>query len=103
VLKIHRKKEYRDRMRNYQIIVDNELLGTLKGGETKEINVDPGKHSLKLTIDWCSSPELTFDIKEGETIEFNCRNAMKSWRILFPLIYISFLKNRYIHLYRKIE
>lgn len=98
---INRKNlSHRDKSRNYEIIIDGEICDKIKNGETKNIDISPGHHTINLKIDWCRSNTIEFDILDNETIEFDCGNSMHTWRILFSLIYVTFLKNKYLWIKR---
>lgn len=96
MLTISRNNLFRDELRGYKIIIDGNYCGSIKCGETKYIDIDPGNHTIYLTIDWCRSNKVDFDISENERIKFKCGNSMKGWRILFAIIYTTFLKNKYL-------
>lgn len=87
-----------DVKRSYKIIIDDTYYGKIKCGETKQINLEKGDHTIYLKIDWCRSPKLNFSTSDNETIFFDCGNYMNGWKqLLFPL-YITFLKNKYLFL-----
>lgn len=98
MIRINRSPEFRDKVRSYKVIVDDEFIGELKSGETKNFEVSEGEHTIYLKIDWCKSNKLDFKATANELCEFDCGNSMKSWRVFFSLIYISFLKNQYLWL-----
>ena len=43
---INRTSEYSYKLSEYVIYVDDEEIGTINDGETKEIEINAGKHSL---------------------------------------------------------
>lgn len=96
MLRISRDNLCRDSLRNYKIIIDGNCCDEIKSGEIKYININSGNHTIYLKIDWCRSNKIDFIISENETIEFKCGNSMKGWRILFSIIYVTFLKNKYL-------
>ncbi len=57
-----------DVMRSYKIIIDDTYYGKIKCGETKQINLEKGDHTIYLKIDWCRSPKLNFSNSDNETI-----------------------------------
>ena len=67
---IKRSSEYMNRMKIIKIIVDGQNMETVSNGEMKQVTVNAGSHKLKASVDWFSSPELTFTIAEGETKDF---------------------------------
>lgn len=101
MLTISRDKTYRDKLRSYKIMIDGNCYEEIKCGEIKNINLDPGNHTIYLKIDWCRSNKIDFTILENETVEFECGNPISKWRILSPIIYITFLKNKYLWIRKK--
>ena len=103
MLKISRESEFRDKLRSYKIILDDTYCEDIKIGETKSLELVPGRHTIYLKIDWCRSNKIDFYVSDNETIEFECGNSMENWRILFSFIYITFLKNKYLWIKLKTE
>jgi hypothetical protein len=66
-IKIQRTSEYINLLRNYRLFIDGQKIGTIANGKTKEFEITAGRHSIVGKIDWCSSPELTFDINDNDT------------------------------------
>ena len=66
-IKIQRTSEYINLLRDYRLFIDGQKIGTIANGKTKEFEVTPGQHSIVAKIDWCSSPELTFDFSDTDT------------------------------------
>jgi len=96
MIRLSRQSTYEDKFRNYEIIVDGIHYGDIGDGETKEIDIQHGKHSISLKIDWCRSNELIFVESENRLIEFQCGNSMQGLKKLLILMYISILKNKYL-------
>lgn len=92
---IERKRSgWRDRARRYRIEVDGLPRGTLKRGETVEIEVEPGYHEVALTVDWASSPTIGFDLEDGDSAHLLAGPGGSAWRGLkevvdAPSTYIS--------------
>jgi hypothetical protein len=84
---------WRDRLRPYRIVVDGETVGSVADGTTEEVSVAPGRHTLRLRIDWASSPEVEFVVADGEQVTLRCRpngGARSAWRGVFsPHRYIA--------------
>jgi hypothetical protein len=66
-LVIKRSSEYNNRLRNYGIYIDGQKADTIANGETKELIITPGRHTLYFKIDWCGSPEISFDVAVSVT------------------------------------
>ncbi len=65
-IKIRRSSEYINKMRAIKILVDGKEIGSIADGETKEFKTAEGQHKIEAKIDWCGSPELSFNIKDTE-------------------------------------
>ncbi|MES2332121.1 MAG: hypothetical protein V4539_21105 [Bacteroidota bacterium] len=61
-IKIQRTSEYNNLLRDFGIYIDGQKVGTIAHGETKEFPVTPGPHIIYSKIDWCSSPQIPFEI-----------------------------------------
>ena len=66
-IKLQRTSENKNRLREYQIYIDGQKIGTIANGETKEFETNNGQHSLVAKIDWSSSPELTLNFDNSQT------------------------------------
>ena len=94
-IEIKRGKGYKDALRAYQIELNDKLIGTVKAGDTFGFDLEPGTYRLRMKIDWCSSSYLNFEIKDQRTLHFECGNNVP---IFGDLIYILFLRNKYLWL-----
>ena len=84
-IQLKRKKEFQSSVRDYQVFIDNNKIGTIRNNETKNFTISPGNHNMVIKIDWCSSPIFTFDIADGETINLQVEGEMhKGW--LFKIL-----------------
>lgn len=63
---INRTDEFVNGMRDYQILFDGVVVGTVSNGETKEFPVPPGLYAVSAKIDWCGSPTLLVVVDEGD-------------------------------------
>lgn len=66
-LNIQRTNEYNNRMREYQIYIDNVFVGSIGNGSTKDFEITEGKHTIEAKIDWCGSPKVIVEINDDET------------------------------------
>jgi hypothetical protein len=94
---LHRKSEWLDFLRSYEIILDGVQIGILKRGECKEIKVTPGEHEMSLHIDWCSSNSVSFTARD-EDLKFECGNNVKGLRVLYSFLYITIWRNDHLWL-----
>jgi hypothetical protein len=100
LIRVTRTTWYPDRLRSYEILLDDIRLATVNAGQTADIPVTAGKHLIQLKIDWCGSLPLSFEIEKGETMCFDCRSNIRGvkWAI-FPF-YIVHQRNQYLELIR---
>ena len=100
MIRLNRGSEYRDKTRNYKIVVDGKHIKDIKDGERLEFELSEGNHTIYLKIDWCRSNTIDFHLAANEVITFNCGNSMKGWKIFFSFLYVTIFKNRYLWLER---
>lgn len=92
-----------DRLRSYQVCLDNEKVDQIKPGETKVFTLLPGRHELQLRQDWASSEKLQVNLDDDERAQFVCAPRVKENEVNFVtglrMIYWSTLGcKRYIDL-----
>jgi len=76
---------YRDRMRAYKILIDNQAVGTVKPGESVTTAAAPGTHTVRMKVDWCSSPAITVIAAPGTDSAFFCEPGGSAAAALFSL------------------
>jgi hypothetical protein len=60
----------------FDIALDGETVGSITWGETVDVPVEPGRHTLRIRKRRYSSLERSFEARDGETISFRCHGAM---------------------------
>ncbi|WP_298248306.1 hypothetical protein [uncultured Christiangramia sp.] len=88
-LVINRRSEFANRGRSIGIYLNNEKIGTIEDGETKEFDLEKGKYKLHAKIDWCGSQEQEILLKENETKAVELTGFTKNKWILPILILIQ--------------
>ncbi|GAB4080837.1 hypothetical protein GCM10028783_17850 [Modestobacter muralis] len=53
-------------LRRLVVQVDGREVARLKQGEFADVPLPPGKHTVRGSMDWTSSPELQIDLAEDE-------------------------------------
>lgn len=94
IIKIERKSRYINAMRNYKIYIDEQQVGTIANGETKEFETTAGEHTVVAKIDWCSSPLRLLDLKQDEVKMMSVdgfKNSSWIMRIAGLLIVLHFI------------
>jgi len=86
----------RDRLRAYSVVVDSQAAGKLRRGQTLELPVAPGAHSVQIAIDWARSPAVDVDLAPGETVDLRCApNTAQP-----ALVGITTGRGKYVRLWR---
>ena len=97
-IRIKRTSEYNNRMRDYIIFIDGQQIGTIANGETKDFPSTVGQHIVTAKIDWCSSPDISIDLKENQTKNLKV-GGFKYGQILMPialgLIVLHFILSKF--------
>jgi hypothetical protein len=63
----------RDMFRRYKILVDDTRIASLKEGETRRVDVDPGTHRIQATIDWAATPVIEIEVAADEVARYVVR------------------------------
>lgn len=71
----------------FEILVDGESVGSLELHETVESSLEPGHHSLRIRAGRYTSRERSFDVADGEVVNFRCHGA-----VIWPLYVASIVK-----------
>lgn len=86
---------YRDRLRAYAVKINGERRGEIKHGETLTFELTAGDHSVRLAIDWCSSPKIVV-AGDADTVLI-CKPASSAF---MAIIDVLFRPTQYISLER---
>lgn len=93
IIRIERKNALQGKIRTYGIMLDGLLIGHIRNKETKEFTVQAGNHTLQtLCSPWGRSTKLSFQVEEGEEIEFEATSPLKKgartwiWVVLGALV-----------------
>ncbi|MGH9098205.1 MAG: hypothetical protein ACRDWB_12370 [Acidimicrobiales bacterium] len=71
----------------FEILVDGNSVGSLENHETFEAPIESGRHALQIRAGRYSSHDLSFDVADGEVVDFRCRGAM-----IWPVYLASIVK-----------
>jgi hypothetical protein len=64
----------------FEIALDGETVGSIDRHQTFKALIEPGHHQLEVRIGRYSSGSQSFDIADGDTINFRC-NSAKIWPV----------------------
>ena len=67
--------------------VDDNSVGSIEPHETIEIPVEPGHHTLRIQAGRYSSQDRSFDVANGEIVDFQVHGAM-----IWPRYVVSIIK-----------
>lgn len=70
-----------DRKVAWQITLDGAVVGTIAAGQTVELPIEKGYHTLRLNSDRHHSPERSFEAADGQVVGFTCRTAVAFWPV----------------------
>lgn len=84
-----------DRFRAYTLLIDGAPGGTIKHGETLEVELSAGDHRVQMQIDWCHSRALT--VNGASDVDLRCRANANPF---LALLYITMWADDYIRLER---
>ena len=74
LLRQGRKSSSNSHSRAWRILLDGNSVTTVTSGDTVSIEALPGHHELRVAATaLLRSPDLSFDINEGESLTFSCR------------------------------
>jgi hypothetical protein len=71
----------------FDVTLDGQSVGLIEWHGTVEVPVEPGHHPLGVRAGRYSTRHLSFDVADGETVNFRCHGAM-----LWPLYVASIVK-----------
>jgi hypothetical protein len=70
-----------DRKVAWQITLDGGVVGTIAAGQTVELPIEKGHHTLRLSSDRHHSPERSLEAADGQVVSFTCRTAVAFWPV----------------------
>jgi hypothetical protein len=85
--------------KDFGIVLDGEVVGSIAHGSTVDVPVDPGRHTLRIKSPRHESPDRSFQIGDGEVVTFSNRHAT-----FWPEMVAAMIKpDRWISLEEKTE
>ncbi len=86
-LKIHRSNQWYGGVRDYKIFLDNQKIGEVGKGDTKEFTLPEGKHELFAKIDWFETKKVSLNLEKDEEKVIVLKSSQKS-KLTIPFILI---------------
>lgn len=82
----HRTVGVEVRRGTYDVLVDGDRAGSVELGETVDIPIESGRHTVQITSGRNTSRTKTFDAADGEVVAFRC-----SGKSILPVFLMSFV------------
>jgi hypothetical protein len=61
---------------SFEIRIDGASVGSIEHDHTVDTSLEPGHHTLQIRAGRYSSQEDSFDVADGEVVDFRCHGAM---------------------------
>lgn len=92
-----REDQFANKMRNYQILANEKIIGEIANGGKETIDLEPGTYTFQIKVDWCVSRTYTVELGGTNTMHFKCGSPLKGWRILLSSVSMS-KENKFVYL-----
>jgi hypothetical protein len=74
-------------MVTYNLVLDGEKIETMAEGQERDVSVPIGRHDLQMRYSWLSSPVVSVDVKENDTVSLVCRSGGSPAAALAAFVY----------------
>lgn len=98
IIRVTRTKSYADRLRAYRILIDGVERARIKAGDSIDIPVDAGNHSVVAKIDWCGSPTVIVKTHPDSTTTMECASNLQGLRVFLAIFYTTLFRDQYLTL-----
>ena len=85
---IRRTSQYANRLRDFAVWVDGQLVGKIPDGVNSRFALSPGEHTVFLKLDWCQSDALTVRVTPGEEVQLVCGSDIVGWKNMLAIVYL---------------
>jgi len=76
IVEITRERSVANSARGYAVLLDGERIDRIGNGQTRRYAVAPGRHEIRIGLDFYRSRPLALDLGPGETICLECGAAV---------------------------
>jgi hypothetical protein len=90
-LVLTRAGQMQNRRQLYKIFIDGAEAGAIKNDTSEEFELTPGSHTIQCKVNWMSSNQQSFTIKEGANTYLRVSNGMKFFLPLYILLLAGLL------------
>lgn len=94
-LVLERIHHYRDTIRSYQVLIENERVGQIRDDQTEHFVLRPGSYTLRLQLLWIFSPRVVVELPAGTETRMICGpngGILQAWRLFFAPTTAIFLR-----------
>lgn len=84
---IHRSNQWYGGVRDYKIFLDNQKIGEVGKGDTKEFTIPDGEHQFFAKVDWFETKKVSLNLEKNEVKEIDLKSSEKS-KLTIPFIFI---------------
>lgn len=94
-LVLERIHHYRDTIRSYQVLIENERVGQIRDDQTEHFVLRPGSYTLRLQLLWIFSPRVVVELPAGSETRMICGpngGILQAWRLFLAPTTAIFLR-----------
>ena len=94
-LVLERIHHYRDTIRSYQVLIENQKVGQIRDDQTEHFVLRPGSYTLRLQLLWIFSPRVVVELPAGSETRLICGpngGILQAWRLFFAPTTAIFLR-----------
>jgi hypothetical protein len=94
VIRISRPEWLWGNRRSFVVRIDGRRVGKIRPGMGEEFPVEPGRHSVVVSMDWVRSLPNEVDVQPGTRTELAIRSRPEKkswWRMVLPIVIVMFL------------
>jgi hypothetical protein len=99
-VQITRPFSFANDLREYEVLLDGEVVATLKDGGKVMLRVPLGKHQLSCKMDRFESQPLTIDVTGERSLGFRVYCRARGIRMFLGLWYMVFTPRDYLFIER---
>ena len=94
-LVLERIHHYRDTIRSYQVLIENQRVGQIRDDKTERFLLRPGSYMLRLRLMWIFSPKVVVELPAGTETRMICGpngGILQAWRLFLAPTTAIFLR-----------
>ncbi|MCP4171386.1 MAG: hypothetical protein GY758_11505 [Fuerstiella sp.] len=97
-IRVTRSTSYMDFLLVYRILLDGHEVARISAGQTVDVPVASGRHSIVAKVNGAGSPTRHFRIAARKTVQFECGSNLRGLRIFLTMVYLLFLRDEWLTL-----